>query len=106
MKNKHFSKLIHGTLTCLFALMLSTAVFAQGRGHGGGVGQLRRLVKHEVRRGQIRCVDAHERDRLTVRELQMGIAIRIVCRGGNDRYSVRSGPSRRELRGSPMTSSR
>ncbi len=38
MKNKPFSKLIHGTLICLFALMLSTGVFAQGRGHGGGVG--------------------------------------------------------------------
>ena len=38
MKNKPFSKLIHGTLICLFALMLSVGVFAQGRGRGGGVG--------------------------------------------------------------------
>jgi hypothetical protein len=38
MENKPFSKLIHGTLILLFALMLSTGVFAQGRGHGGGVG--------------------------------------------------------------------
>jgi len=38
MENKLFSKLIHGSLICLLALMLSTGVFAQGRGHGGGVG--------------------------------------------------------------------
>jgi hypothetical protein len=38
MENKLFSKLIHGTFICLLALMLSTGVFAQGRGHGGGVG--------------------------------------------------------------------
>ncbi len=38
MENRPFSKLIHGTLILLFALMLSTGIFAQGRGHGGGGG--------------------------------------------------------------------
>jgi hypothetical protein len=38
MEIKSFSKLIQGTLICLLALTLSTGVFAQGRGRGGGVG--------------------------------------------------------------------
>jgi hypothetical protein len=38
MENKHFSKLIQGTLICLLALTVSTGIFAQGRGHGGGAG--------------------------------------------------------------------